>query len=93
MATVHNLYDLGVEQIAISEPARSTGRDITIQNVNLDGYIYVGGNGVTDENYGYRLMPNHAISFELDRQDDLYVIGSREDMKVAVLSINLEGKD
>jgi hypothetical protein len=93
MATIHNLYDLGVNQIAISQPTRSTGRDITIQNVNLDGYIYVGGNGVTSEDYGYRLMPNHAISFELDKQDGLYVVGSREGMKVAVLSINLEGRE
>jgi hypothetical protein len=93
MSTIHNLYDLGLEQIAISESTRSTGRDITIQNVNLDGYIYVGGNGVTAESYGYRLMPNHAISFELDKQDGLYVVGSRDGMKVAVLSINLEGRE
>lgn len=93
MATIHNLYTVGTSAVAVSEPEIRTGRDITIQNVSLSGYIYIGNDGVTSSNYGYRLMPNHAISFELDGQDELYVVGSQAGMSVAVLSINLEGKD
>jgi len=83
---------VGTTQVAVSEPSTTSGRDVTIQNVNASGYIYVGGTGVTTENYGYRISANHAISFELDSQDELYVIGSTSNMKVAVISINLEGK-
>lgn len=93
MSTYHNLYTVGTSAIAVSESSVGSGRDITIQNVNDSGYIYVGGAEVTSSNYGYRLLPNHAISFELDVQDSLYVVGSTTNLKVAVISINLEGKE
>jgi hypothetical protein len=67
-----------------------SGMDITLQSVNLFGYVYIGGEGVTSSNYGYRLMPNHAISFELPGQDALYAIASDENMNLAVLKTHLE---
>lgn len=93
MATLHNLYTVGTATIVVSESTNNSGRDITLQNVNQTGYIYIGAAGVTSTNYGYRLLPNHAISFELEGQDELYAIGSQNDLKLAVLSINLEGKE
>lgn len=93
MATLHNLYTVGTAAIVVSESTNNSGRDITLQNVNQTGYIYIGAAGVTSTNYGYRLLPNHAISFELEGQDELYAIGSQNDLKLAVLSINLEGKE
>jgi hypothetical protein len=93
MSTYHNLYTVGTTAVAISQPQSGSGRDITLQNINGAGYIYIGGEGVTEANYGYRLSPNHSISFELERQDDLYAIGSDTELKLAVLSVNLEGKD
>ena len=67
-----------------------SGLDITLQNVNAAGYIYVGGEGVTSSNYGFRILPNHSISFELPGYDSLYAIASTTSMSVAVLSIGLE---
>lgn len=67
-----------------------SGVDITIQNVNASGYIYIGGENVSSTDYGYRLMPSHAISLELSGQSSLYAIASAPDMKVAVLNANLE---
>ena len=67
-----------------------SGMDFTIQNVNVSGYIYVGGEGVTSENYGYRILPNHAISFELPPQDSLFAIASAEGLKAAVIKTSLE---
>lgn len=93
MSTQHNLYTVGTSAVAISESQNSSGTDITIQNVNDAGYIYVGGVGVTSTNYGYRIASNHAISFELDKQDELYIIGSASNLKAAVIAINLEGKE
>ena len=74
----------------LTPPGTHSGMDITLQNVNLFGYIYVGGEGVTATNYGYRLMPNHAISFELSGSDALYAVASDPDMDLAVFKIELE---
>ena len=67
-----------------------SGVDITIQNVNETGYIYLGGSAVTSSNYGYRILPNHAISIELQGRDSLYAVSSVNSMNVAVLMANLE---
>jgi len=89
--TTHRIYTLTTAtQTAITPPGKHSGMDITIQNVNDSGYIYVGDSGVTTTNYGYRIAPNTAISFELSGQDDLYLIAENADMLAAVLKINLE---
>ena len=94
MSTQFNLHTVGTTTPVLVAPVDDgSGRDITIQNVNPSGYIYVGGEGVTNSNYGYRLLPDHAISFELTSQDELYVIASGSNMKAAVISINLETED
>jgi hypothetical protein len=67
-----------------------SGIDITIQNVDPVALVYIGGEGVTTTNYGYRLAPNNAWSIELSGKDDLYVITDVNDSKVAVLKTNLE---
>lgn len=74
----------------VSPPGIHSGVDITIQNVNSSGYIYVGSSEVSSEAYGYRLLPNHAISIELGGQSSLYVVASASNMKAAVLVTNLE---
>lgn len=94
MSTQHNLYTVNSSSaIQVSPIGSGSGRDVTYQNANASGYIYLGGAGVTSSNYGYRLMPNHAISFELEEQDELYAIASAPNMKLAYISINLENKN
>lgn len=89
--TTHNVYTLSNSTATkITPNGVHSGMDITIQNINLSGYVYVGGEGVTASSYGYRVMPNHAISFELSGEDDLYLIGENADMDAAVIKINLE---
>lgn len=68
-----------------------SGIDITIQNVNATGYIYVGADEtVSDQSYGYRILPNHAWSVELSGKDHVYVVASSSNMKVAVFNAELE---
>ena len=69
---------------------KHSGMDITLQNVNAEGYIYIGGEGVTAENYGFRIMPNHSFSVELHGSDALYAISSVNAMSLAVLKGRLE---
>lgn len=94
MTTQHNLYTINNDlPTKVSPTAEGAGRDVTYQNANASGYIYLGSEGVTSTNYGYRIMPNHAISFELEEQDELYAIASAPNMKLAYISINLENKN
>jgi hypothetical protein len=88
----HSLITLSDSQKTRLTPnGTHSGRDITIQNVNSSGYIYLGGdNTVSSTNYGFRILPNQAISFELPGKDALYAIASTNGMSVAVLQTNLE---
>ena len=71
-----------------------SGMDITLQNVNGSGYIYVGvDENVTSTSYGFRIMPNHSISFELAGYDALYAIAENNELKLAMIQIDLEVQD
>ena len=90
----HNLYSIGSEEATRLVPLGvHSGKDITMQNVSASGYVYVGGEGVSAENYGYRILPNHSISFELPGKDAIYVVASAPNTKLAVISIGLESQD
>jgi hypothetical protein len=87
----HSLVTLSSSSVTRISPAGvHSGCDITVQNVNASGYIYIGSSTVSDTNYGYRILPNHAISFELPGKDSLYAISSAPSMKAAVMITNLE---
>ena len=91
MATAHSLVTLSNSSATrLTPPGAHGGMDITLQNVNASGYIYIGGDGVTSSNYGFRIMPNHSISFELASNDALYAISSTSAMNVAMIQIALE---
>jgi hypothetical protein len=64
--------------------------DITIQNTDGSAYVYIGAEGVTALNYGYRLAPGAAWSIELAGVDSLYAITDTNNSKVAVLKTSLE---
>lgn len=89
--TTHALITLSNQTATRLTPnGLHSGMDITIQNVHESAYIYVGGEDVTASDYGYRLMPNSAISFELPGRDALYAISDTDESQVAVLKTNLE---
>ena len=67
-----------------------SGMDITIQNVHESATVYVGGEGVTSSNYGYRLLAGNAVSFELPGRDALYAITSTNNSQVAIIKTGLE---
>lgn len=91
MATTHNLVTLSnADSTRLTPAGLHSGMDITIQNVDDAAYVYVGGEGVTTLDYGYRLTPGAAISFELPGRDSLYAISDTDLSKVAILKTNLE---
>ena len=88
--TIHNLVTLSNTTATNVTAGADYGFDITVQNVNTSGNIYIGGEGVTSSNYGFVLTPGQAFSIELSGQDDLYLIGSTSGLSAAVLKFNLE---
>jgi hypothetical protein len=67
-----------------------SGMDITIQNINSSGVVYIGGEGVSSSSFGFRLAADHAIAFELPGQDALYAIAENNGAQIAVLKTGLE---
>lgn len=91
MATIHNLYTLSSSEATRLTPlGMHSSMDITIQNVDNTAYVYIGGEGVNVLNYGYRIAPGHAISWELPERDELYAITDDNGSKIAVLKTSLE---
>ena len=91
LMTTHSLTTLSNSTATRLTPlGLHSGMDITIQNVHESAIVYIGGEGVSSSNYGYRLNPGLAISFELPGRDALYVISNTNNSKVAVLKTNLE---
>ena len=89
--TQHSLTTLSnTTALRLTPNGTHSGMDITIQNVDAVAYVYIGGEGVSLTNYGYRIAPNNAWSIELQGQDALYAITDANGSKIAVLKTNLE---
>lgn len=90
MATIHNIVNLPTADEAVKVfDSEGAGRDVTIQNISSHP-IFIGGEGVTTEDFGFKLVANAAISFELDGQDDIFAVSGNDNVNIAILSINLE---
>lgn len=89
--TTHSLVTLdNVTPTRLSPAGTHSGCDLTVQNVNSTGYIYLGNSSVSSSSYGFRILPNHSISFELPGKDSMYAVASIDNMQAAVMIINLE---
>jgi hypothetical protein len=92
MATYHELLTLSDETETELTPEGKvhSGLDLTVQNVHESAIVYIGGEGVTAENYGYKLEPNDGFSIELNPRDQLYAISDVDGSEVALLRVLLE---
>ena len=89
--TLHALTTLSNSEATRLTPlGMHSGMDITIQNVDASAYVYIGGENVSSSNYGYRLLPNNALAFELPSLDSIYAITSVNGSKIAVMQVGLE---
>ena len=89
--TQHSLTTLSNSSATRLTPnGTHSGLDVTIQNVHASAIVYIGGEGVTSSNYGYRLSAGNAWSIELSGFDSLYAISNTNESQVAVLQTSLE---
>ena len=91
MSTRHALVTLSNTTATKLTPAGvHSGMDITIQNVHASAIVYIGGEGVTSTDYGFKLIAGTAIAFELPGRDELYAITDTNGSKIATLKTSLE---
>lgn len=91
MSTRHGLVTLSNSTATRLTPeGLHSGMDITIQNVHASAVVYIGGEGVTSTDYGYRLAAGSAVAWELPGTDPLYAISDTNNSKIATLKTNLE---
>lgn len=89
--TTHSLTTLSnTAATRLTPVGLHSGMDVTIQNVHASAIVYIGGEGVTSSDYGYRLSPDTAWSVELAGKDALYAITNTNGSAVAILKTNLE---
>jgi hypothetical protein len=87
----HSLITLTSSQpTRVSTRSPHSGEDITIQNVDAEAVVYLGGEGVSSTNYGFILNPGAAWSVELPPKNEIYAISGTNETKVAVLKVSLE---
>jgi hypothetical protein len=88
--TQHSLTTLSNSTATRLTPdGQHSGLDLTIQNVHASAMVYVGGEGVTSSDYGFRISPNNAISFSLLSNDAMYAITDTNGSKVAVIKVGI----
>lgn len=91
MATYHELVALSNSTATELTPgARHSGLDLTVQNVDETAVVYIGGEGVTASNYGFKLTSGAGFSIELNPNDRLYAISDTNESEVALLRALLE---
>jgi hypothetical protein len=89
--TTHSLTTLtNSAPLRLTPNGLHSGMDITIQNVDSSAYVFLGGEGVTASDYGYRLAPGSAWSVELPGLDAIYAITDTNGSKVALFKMGLE---
>ena len=88
--TTHALVSLNTSTATLLSPnGVHSGINLSAQNVNESGYIYLGGQGVTTSNYGFRISPGSAISFELDGHDGIYAVSQTNGLLTATITTTL----
>ena len=86
----HNLLPISNTSatfLDISETVKSSFT-LIVQNINAEGYIYLGNSAVTSSNFGFRLSPNQAFTIELPSSQNLYAIASDPGLSVSVMEIS-----
>jgi hypothetical protein len=90
MTTHSNPQLSNTEATRLTPEGMHSGMDITIQNLSDTAYVYLGGEGVNTEDFGYRLAPGAAWSVELPGLNSLYAIADTNGTYLAVLKTGLE---
>ena len=92
MATYHEIVTLSDSTPVELTPEGKvhSGLDLTVQNIDEEAIVYLGGEGVTSTSYGYKLEPGDGFSIELNPRDQFFAISDTDESEVALLRVLLE---
>ena len=91
MAIRQNIYELSSSSATLLSPTGvHAGVDITIQNLSVDGYVYIGTQDVSTSVFGYRINPGAAWSVELSGKDSVHAVSDTNGVQVAIFMVGLE---
>jgi hypothetical protein len=83
-----------IQALSTSTPAQLTIEDsvqsantLVVQNVNDNGFIYIGTASVSSSDYGYKLYPGQGFTIELSAYTRVYAVSSNGSMSAAVMVI------
>ena len=86
MPVKHGIFQIANSQVELSDwslnPSESS---IIIKNIS-SGNVYIGADGVTTSNYGFRLLPEQTLSITLGPYDDIYGISDSQ-CEVSILVV------
>lgn len=92
--TQHWLHELNdTTPLRLTPAGVHSGMDLTIQNVSNVAYVFLGGEGLSQNSFGFRIAPNEAFSVELPGKNHLYAISTDPSSWIAVLQTGLETGD
>lgn len=86
MAIKHKILYIGSTEVHLTNwnPLRSRS-SIIIKNISF-GNVYIGASGVTEYDYGFRLLPEQTLSITLGPYDEIYGISdSSAEVSILVL--------
>jgi hypothetical protein len=73
-------------QLTIDDEVQSANT-LVVQNINDNGFIYLGTSSVSSSNYGYKLYPGQGFTIELSSYTRVYAVSSGSGMSAAVMVI------
>jgi len=84
--TLKTLNTSNPVQLTIDDVSQSPNT-LVVQNVNEEGYVYLGSEAVSSTNYGFRLEPSQAFTSEMSPYNRIYAVCSSGTMTAAVMVI------
>lgn len=86
MAVKHKILQVGSTQVHMTNwNVLRSESSIIIKNISF-GNVYLGADGVTTSDYGFRLLPEQTLSITVGPYDELYgICDSSAEVSILVL--------
>lgn len=75
MIRTRNLSLNATAQLVTITDSVETPNTIVIQNTHSSAYAYLGNEGVSSSNYGFRLQPGVVFSADFNAYEKIYAVG------------------
>jgi hypothetical protein len=88
----HKTFTLNnTKPVRVGPKSPHSGVVLTVQNLDESEFVYVGVNDkLSTTNYGFKVLPNISISFELSGKDTVFAIGSASSVQVSAVTAGPE---